>query len=365
MLKKVITYIIFTFTITGLALAESDQIEEIKSRVEKLENQKPTFGMFSLSGLMEIEYSYYKSKGGNTKTKENDFNLTNVEILLEVQPHDYLYSFVNFQYENDDENVKVDEGGVLIGNTNKFPLYLKAGKFVVSFGKYDSTFVTDPLTLEIGEINEGALEIGGVYKGLKVSAFAFRADYSDSENDKDINYGFNVEIDFEDLLPENMAFAISSYFISSMAESAYFEDFADEYDIKHLKKYVKGAGVSSTIGAYSFTLNLEYIAALNKFDKNHYDTDNNLKPWALNIEAGYTFLYYKDLEMTIAAKYEKGKDLFPNDLKRYGGIIGAEIIKNKYVTASLNLEYLRIKTDILNDHNLKDDSVIAQLAVEF
>lgn len=365
MLRKIIFCIVFTFAITGLALAESDQIKEIISRVEKLENQKPMFNMFSISGLMEIEYSYLKSKGGNINTEENDFNLANLELLLEVQPHDYLYSFINFQYEDDDENVKVDEGGVLIGNTDKFPLYLKAGKFVVPFGKYDSNFVTDPLTLELGETNEGAFEVGGVYKGLKVSAFAFRADYSDNENDKDMNYGFNVEMDFEDLLPENMAFSISSYFISSMAESACFEDFAEENEIGHLKKYVKGAGVSSTVGIYNFTIIFEYISALNKFSKNYYNIDKELKPWAFNIESSYTFSYFKDLEMTLAAKYEKGEELFIDDIKRYGGVIGVEILKNRYMTALINLEYLRIKTDVLNDRNLKDDSFIAQLAVAF
>ncbi len=67
----------------------------------------------------------------------------------------------------------VDVAFVTIANPEQSPLFLTAGQIYVPFGAYETNLVSDPLTLEIGETRETALQGGFVRGGFNGSVYVF------------------------------------------------------------------------------------------------------------------------------------------------------------------------------------------------
>ena len=70
-------------------------------------------------------------------------------------------------------SIVVDGAVITLGNTEKNPVYLAAGKMAVPFGNYETQMISDPLTLEIGETAEDALQLGVEAGGFYGSVYAF------------------------------------------------------------------------------------------------------------------------------------------------------------------------------------------------
>jgi len=283
----------------------SDQA--LKEKIHQLyvqEQNKKKEGMTSMindhvsfSGLIEVEASAGEDiEGASTSNVE----LATVELGFDARANDWTSGHVLVLYEEGgDDKVLIDEAFITLGNTEQFPLYLTAGRMYVPFGKFETNMISDPLTLEIGETQETALQLGFAVQGAHGSFFAFNGDTNEGGGDSQIEqYGANLGYLYEQ---EGFSMDVGISYVNSMGDSDGLSEFLAEENLLEAD-YVGGLGVYAIASVGPISLIGEYITALDDFD------GDNSQPMAFNFETGYTFVL-AGRESTFAVAYQGTDDL--------------------------------------------------------
>ena len=315
-----------------------------------------------ISGLIEVEaFTSDRTYFGNTslsKRDSSDITLATVELGLDAMINQWVSGHILLLWEEDDtEEVVVDEGTITIGNIEKFPLYLTAGKMYVPFGNFESNMIQDPFTLELGETRESAVLLGFEQNGFYASAYAFKGDVKQThERERVETFGGNIGYSFEN---DNISFDAGVDFINNL-ESDNISDAIEDLGI--IDDNVPGfaghiifnCGPLMLIGEYLGTTE-DYKAGELYFEK--------VKPETWNIEAAAT-AEITGKEVTFAIGYQGTEDLMgylPED--RFMVSMCTEIFKN----TSAALEFYHDEDYDKKDGGTGRDAnvVSAQLAVEF
>lgn len=374
--KSVKVWSLLLTLILGLALpalslaAEPSEELGLPERVKKLEEAMATGDMsrwldrISLSGLIEVEAGYEDIDYDDPSVEDEDSSdlvLATVELGIDVDFIKHVSGQVLLLWEEDDtEPLDVDEAFIRLDGEDVLPLYLQAGKIYVPFGNFESHFISDPNTLELGETRESAAVVGYANDLFDLSFGVFNGDIDEEGKDDHID-SFVASAVFT--LPEEavpgLALATGLSWISNIADSDVLtetiEDAAEEAAVDvFIDNKVDGlaAFLIATLNE-RWTLIAEYVGALDEFD----DADpglGGLEPKTWNFELGCAVTD----ALTVAAKYEGGDDL--GDLlpdEQYGIVASYGLFK--YTT--LSLEYLHGEFE--NDD--ERDLVTAQLAFEF
>lgn len=374
--KSVKVWSLLLTLILGLALpalslaAEPSEELGLPERVKKLEEAMPMGDMsrwldrISLSGLIEVEAGYEDIDYNDPSVEDEDSSdlvLATVELGIDVDFIKHVSGQVLLLWEEDDtEPLDVDEAFIRLDGEDVLPLYLQAGKIYVPFGNFESHFISDPNTLELGETRESAAVVGYANDLFDLSFGVFNGDIDEEGKDDHID-SFVASAVFT--LPEEavpgLALATGLSWISNIADSDVLtetiEDAAEEAAVDvFIDNKVDGlaAFLIATLNE-RWTLIAEYVGALDEFD----DADpglGGLEPKTWNFELGCAVTD----ALTVAAKYEGGDDL--GDLlpdEQYGIVASYGLFK--YTT--LSLEYLHGEFE--NDD--ERDLVTAQLAFEF
>lgn len=364
------------------------ELKTVKDRIEKLESslmqknaeiedlEKKTAGInremsteeavaeicwsdrINISGAVEVEISYESmefSDPGEPDTDTSDIALATVELGVDAEITDHVSGHVLLLWEEDDtEPVDIDEGFVSISGEDIVPLYLDAGKMYVPFGAFESHFISDPITLEIGETRESAVRVGFANNMFDISLSLFNGDIDGIGDDEKIK-AFAGRAAFS--LPEgtvpDLDLSIGISYISNIADSDGLEG---EVAVP-LADYVGGLGffLSASL-MQNFFFEVEYIRATDKFEPGELGFDNGIacKPGAYNLE--FAWVPCDDLEFGV--KYEGSDDLgalLPE--KQFGIVAYYSLFEN----TSIGLEYMNGEYENSDERDL----VTFQIAVEF
>ena len=356
-------------------LEEAAQIEDDKwpDRIE-------------ISGVLEFEASYEKKDSAVADEDSSDLSLATVEVGIGANITDHVSGHILFLYE-DDEDIVVDEGYILLDGGDEIPLYLKAGEMYVPFGSFESNMISDPLTLEMGETRETALEIGFESNGFYGALYAFNGDVDKAGEDSHVdNYGAKAGYGVE---TDAFSLDVGVSWINNFG--GIIEEFVAEMKSKDvafaLRDYVPGVGFHGILAFGPFTFIGEYVTLLDEPEWNVTDiVSGSMAALGLtpvmkgaeaetyNIEAAYTcelggretvfavgYQGAEDLEReTVFAVGYQGAENLEEALpeKRYIGSVGIGL----YDGTTLSVEYLH---DEYEDDVRKTDMVTAQLVVEF
>jgi len=314
----------------------------------------------TLSGLIEAE-AYYEDydddDSGKNDEDSSDITLATVELGVDVDIIKHVKGHLLFLWEEDDtEPVDVDEGYITLDGEDVVPLYLNVGKFYVPFGNFESHFISDPLTLELGETRESALTAGYVNEWMDVSVSAFNGDIDEIGEDNHIEtYVAAASFSVPDEVISNFGIRAGVSYISNIADS---DSLQDEIDSGvGIRDYVDGFNAFLSISYMDkLFFEFEYLGALDEFKANELSFDNGkeFQPETWNFEIAYAATD----RLELAVKYEGGDDLgdfLPED--QYGAAVTYGLFEN----TSLALEYLHGEFE--NDD--ERDVVTTQLAVEF
>jgi hypothetical protein len=360
----------------GLALpalslaAEPSEELGLPERVKKLEEAMGKGDMsrwldrISLSGLIEVEAGYEDYDYDDPAVDDEDSSdlvLATVELGIDVDFIKHVSGHVLLLWEEDDtEPLDVDEAFIRLDGEDVLPLYLQAGKMYVPFGNFETHFISDPNTLELGETRESAAVVGYANDLFDLSFGLFNGDIDEEGKDDHID-SFVASAVFT--LPEEavpgLALTAGLSWISNIADSDMLTDTIEDA--------AEDAGVDAVIddkvdGMAAFliatlnerwTLIAEYVGALDEFESDDIGVEG-LEPKTWNFELGCAVTD----DLTVAAKYEGGDDLGDLLPDEQYGIVGSYGLF-KYTT--LSLEYLHGEFE--NDD--ERDLVTAQLAFEF
>ncbi len=320
----------------------------------------------TLSGLIEAE-AYYENYDYDTPGKSDDdssdITLATVELGVDVDITKHVKGHVLFLWEEDDtEPVDVDEGFITLNGADVVPLYLNVGKLYVPFGNFESHFISDPLTLELGETRESALTVGCVNEWMDVSVSAFNGDIDETGEDNHIeSYVAAASFSVPEELISNFGIKAGVSYISNIADSDSLQDEDDDGNEiiigSEVKDYVEGLSAFLSISYMDkLFFEFEYLGALDEFEAGEllFDDGKEFQPETWNLELAYAATD----RLEVAVKYEGGDDLgdfLPED--QYGVAVTYGLFEN----TSLSLEYLHGEFE--NDD--ERDLVSTQLAVEF
>ncbi len=336
----------------------SREQEEMKSILDRLADR------VSLSGLVELEASYerLKHRGDGDTEEDSRFTLATAQLDVDARIHEYVNAHLLFLYEEGETDpIDVDEATITLGATEMFPFYLLAGRFYPHIGDFTTWFVSDPLTLELGEMRHTAVSAGWLGSWIHAAVGVFNGDVSDRDDDHINSYWIDVQVFNPEGALGPFQFNLGAGYTNNFGDT---DTLREEVPDQRLEDLVAGFSLYGTVAYGPLSLTAEYLGALDRFNTGELAfavVDGEFvsaRPRAWNVELAYTFLD----SFLIAAKYEGTKDLF-HLLPRtqFGGVFGWEFLPG----VTWSVEYLRGEF-ASNDEELDTrDLVTTQLAVTF
>jgi hypothetical protein len=275
-----------------------------------------------------------------------------VKLTEEVRGNISLL-FEEGAFGDEDTDLEVDEAAIDI---NYAPLFGRFGRLYVPFGVFHSHFISDPLTLELGETRETAALVGYGHDLFSLSAFVFNGDAEkNGEEDHLRDWGASL------VITPAEGIELGGSYLADLADSD-----AELLSLSEYRRRVGGWSSFATVERGPFEASAEILGAVKSFAAADLDADGDGKgdkPLAWNLEVSWSPVE----QVELAARYE-GSDEFAGQPERQYGV-GASWSPWEYTT--LSLEYLRGEFDhdfsADEDGSVTDrrDLVTAQLAFEF
>jgi hypothetical protein len=324
-----------------------------------------------LSGTIEVEASYADMDYNDPATPDeesSDLELATAELGVDVGVTDDIKGHLLFLYE-DDEDVVIDEAIIHFRADGvcepgemcvaPFPWYASVGKLYIPFGYFESHFISDPLTLELGETRETAL-VAGISAGwLNVAAGAFNGDVEETnESDNHIeNYVATARLTLPPDTFEGLGLTAGVSYVNNIADSDNLEgDDGVGGALESVDDYVAGFSAFASASVMErFFLEAEYLGAMDDFEDGELAFGTGkLEPKTWNFE----FAFAAAEDVTLAIKYEGSDDcgsLLPEE--QYGAVVSYGLADN----VALSVEYLTGEFE--NDD--ERDQLTSQLAIEW
>jgi hypothetical protein len=301
---------------------------------------------FTLTGLIEVEASLTHPEGG---TKEDDLRLSTVQLGLEAELTPWLGGHVIGLWEEDDtEPMAIDEAVLILKTPEPVGgqrLSLTVGRQYLTFGKFDSRMISDPLTLDLGETRSTS-----VVMGVEGELWAARlGTFVGSVDDGDAN-GLDTFVAALEVTPGE-GFTLGVSYLSDLAESG--AELVQEESLYNDE--VAGVSAFIAISHGDFGLSAEYLTTIDTFAANQVAAGEELtgkRPRARFVEARWSATD----RLALAARYEKA-EAYQGGVRRAGATVAYGLCDY----AQFAVQYLHADTS--------GDSPVhtytAQLALEF
>lgn len=303
--------------------------------------------VIKFSGILEEEFGYISAEDDKT----SNFALATAELGADISVNSNVTGKLVFIYEQgkNGDLIVIDEGTISMKLPIEKPsLSFSIGYLTLPYGEFNSHFVSDPYSLEIGETKRVALSVStNFYEAFDLSLAIYNGKTkavgdNDHINDLVSRLAFNLPEN------ENLSLKIGGSLISNIAEvdgltEAILTDVLLEKSI--------GLGSFASINVSGAFLEFEFITAIKDIELKN---NGKLKPQTFNIELGYSI---PSTPITLAGKFEKLSEKEDESISRVGGLLSFDLFKEN---SSFSLEFLR--TD--NDGSI-ENSFVGQLAISF
>ncbi|MDD2942613.1 MAG: LbtU family siderophore porin [bacterium] len=325
--------------------------------------------------MIEIEAGWHRDYEQHSSS---DIILATTELEIHAEPSEFATGHVLFLYEEDTtEPMALDEAVLDLHYGEDLQIALTGGKFYLPFGNYDSNMISDPLTLELGEINQSALMLQLAEKtGLHASMYAFNCDLSEGQNDNIDCFGGDIGYNYEN---NDLLAGLGLGLISNLPDSDGLETLLED-EGAILQEHGSGIAAHLKIEYTPVYVMFEYVGALKDFDLNREDIESPdeadihlgtlpvgreriKKIWSSNIEAGFNFtILDKPSIFAVAIQHSKNlPEFLPKT--RYLSTLATELEEG--LTAGL--EYSFDKDFSEDEHGSGENAhtITGQLALAF
>ncbi|MES0327287.1 MAG: LbtU family siderophore porin [Gammaproteobacteria bacterium] len=340
-----------------------------------------------VAGAVEVEINSGKD---HTAAKGSDIALATVELAFDAKINDKVSAHILMLHEDDStESPTIDEGIITISNgkdASKYLaqehhrpgsptrqsaaskgmfVYLNAGRMYVPFGNFESNMISDPLTLEIAETQEAAVQVGFETHGFQASVYAFNGEADQTGVDKDVIDDFGISLSFA-MKFGSFELDLGADYINNMAETDTFQEVIIAGPVV-VQEHTAGIAAHAIINVGAFTLIAEHVTASDDF--NTIDLQFNgakASPSASNIEIAYTMgIGGQDVTVAVAQQSTADIDVAGIGLPESRSMLSVS-------TTVANDVGLKIEFSNASDYETADGGsgesggmLTAQLAVEF
>ncbi len=258
-----------------------------------------TFQSLEFGVLLEVEGFASKIGGEN----QSDILLATAAFDVEAVMNEWLMGHVGLlweQYSREDDNI--DEAYIALGASESIPFYLVAGRFYQPVGNFESAFISDPLTLELAEMNQVSAMIGYENPWVDLNVGAFRGDVKEGVATGDGGDSTIDDFYASITLAPIEQIKLGAYWFSDLMETYNLSRVGEE--IANLPGYEKdgGAGAFANLYLGPVTFNAEYVSAIEGYQLG----GGRYVPAALNLE-GSVQVHEK---VVVGLKFEASNDLY-------------------------------------------------------
>ncbi|MCF6281153.1 MAG: LbtU family siderophore porin [Candidatus Polarisedimenticolaceae bacterium] len=267
---------------THVAAQNSANNETIDQRLDRIEQQLKSNSGLTISGAVEVDASFVDAPGGNT----SDITLSTAQFEIEAAITKGVTAHLLFLFEEDDTDPPELDEGFINMQFGDSPFSITTGQFYLPFGTFDSNLISDPLTLELGETRESAIQLNFEQGALYGSAFIFNGSVEESGDDEKIDgYGANIGFNHEG---HGYLLSTSLGFLSNIADSNTLQDSVT--DNSAMESTIAGVTAQVSFSMGSITLTGEYLGAATSFKASDLTFNKSgAQPSSSNFEIAYDF----------------------------------------------------------------------------
>lgn len=263
----------------------------------------PERPIIAISGKTEPIGMINSAYLGNTNA---DIDLGSSELAVAAALNQNVEAYVSIAYDDsppeigpriDNSAFSLNLGFVNIGNLDKTPLYFTAGQLYVPFGRYSSSMISAPLTMNLARTKTRPFIFG--YKSQE-STGPFAATYiyrSDTNLGKSGVGGVNLGYTFAH---QELTGEVGASYISSIADSAGMQNtaaipgtFAGFGSLLHGNEAIRktqAIDVYGNLGYDRFNFAAEWVGAIEAFRAQDLSFNNHgARPQAVQTEIDMTF----------------------------------------------------------------------------
>lgn len=276
-----------------------------------------------------------------------DFTLGSSELDIAASLNQNVEAYIAIAYDESPPSVgprinnsafNLNMGFVNIGNLDKSPFYFTAGQLYVPFGRYSSSMISAPLTLNMARTKTRPFIFG--YKsqedtGLFAAVYGYRSDTTLGKSGVggvNLGYIFSYGEDTGE---------IGASYISSIADAAgmqstgsvvgtTFGGFGSFTNGNEMVRKTPAMDVHGNLGFDRFNLSAEWVGAIDDFRPQDLSFNGRAaKPQAIQTEVGMTFRAF-DRPSSIGVGYQWSKDALALNLpqQRILGVFNISIWKD-------------------------------------
>jgi hypothetical protein len=224
----------------------------------------------------------------------------------------------------------LQEAIVTVGNLAVTPWYVTLGHTEVPFGKYESHFRANPATRFLGETLASEVALGYDGDRLDLTFAAFEVNSGPRSWAADLTFSPMEDLDIGVFWTSNLTQSLE---IKRVIQGALQPGpgIAAPGPGRTEVREVKGAGTFMSLHRGDYTIEFEYIGALDRFEPGLI-ADGSAKPWAWNLEA----VRHLSDRWEIGARLGSSSSVPESPRRQYGVVTSFGI--NRYTAVSV--EYL-------------------------
>ncbi|MBF0154713.1 MAG: LbtU family siderophore porin [Magnetococcales bacterium] len=297
-------------------------------------------------GLVKID-AMASGKDIKGNVRSSDIYISEAHLTADAAINEWTKGHVQIIYEKgiddgppaDKTRVRLDEATITLGNTERFPLFLTAGRMITPLTTYATTLIDDPLTLTLARAKETVGLVGFESQGVYGSAWLFNGDINrtgqpDTASQGGASLGYKLENKGMDLkLDAGVGYT------SSLDDSGTVS--AVPTVLAGVKDRVSAVAAHANVNWNKWTFNGEYVTATDNFQVGELSfKGQGAKPRAWNTEVGYT-LNLLNKETTLSLAYQGTREALAVALpeKRYLAGVSVGLFDHTY----LKFQYYRDK----------------------
>ncbi len=306
----------------------NQRLDHIEQRLESSNWQKN----LAMTGAIEVESSFSKTSGENT----SDITLSTVELGFGAAITKNIIGRLLFLFEEDaTDPLQLDEGFINI-QLGDSPFLITAGQFYLPFGIYDSHLISDPLTLELGETRESALQLNFAQAAFYSSFFIFNGTATESDDREKIDgYGAAAGLSHQG---KEYIFDFNITFLSNIADSDTLQESVS--DSRAMESTVAGTAAQVSFSMGSITLSGEYIGANRSFKAADLTFNGGgARPSSTSFELAYDFkLTGRNATVAVAIQTSDEAAALALPEQRTAATLSVDIVENTSIAIELKHE---------------------------
>ena len=321
------------------------------------------FQNIEIGGLVEVEANYVDPyTGPGTGRSTSDLTLATVEVGISSQVNNWTRADIILLHEEDEENNHlIVDVGTITHRPTRWKLVRHNRSVLCPFWHIESHMISDPLTLEIGETRESALQVGMESGPLNGSVYLFNGTNKQAGGTKDRidNWGANLGVSHES---DGLTASGGIGFINDIGDS---DGIQGGLTTNNVRDHVPGWTANAIAEVGNFVFIGEFVGATEDFQPGELMfKGRGAEPRAWNAEAGFNFPMM-GRDSTVAIAYQGTRESLALGWPRRRMMVGWSV--SIFENTALTFEWAHDKDYSSSDGGTGENAntVTTQLAVEF